>query len=195
MKKRKISPVVFLMLLSFAGFIAGVLFLSLRRENWILQQELMNQDFMDKIEKVKVDRAAYFFGCLLYRFKSFFLLFLLAFSTVNVISNVLFFSLYGFFAGVMMELLMMRYGIQGMWICLSAMLPHSVFYYWGFLQLGTWCLNMENEKTHHRVSKITKLKHIKDRKRLWLAFTFVFLGCFAESFLEIRKIFFLFWKV
>lgn len=187
--KIRIPPVLFLLIILFLGILAGMLFVVLKHENWLLQEGIFNQNFMYRIENIDIDKRAYFFLCFAKRMKSFLLLFLLAFSSINFITNFIFFLVYGFSLGSMLELLVVRYGMQGMGIYLVMTLPQGIFYFCGFILLGCWCLSMEKEASYLRDKKVEKIRKIQNKRELTMAFFLIFSGVLLESFLNFGKIF------
>ena len=190
--KGKISPILLILIISILGFITGIFTIVLWQENWLITDGILNQDFIYKIEELTIDKRALFFLCMEKRLRAFFLLFLLVFSTVNVFANVLFFFLSSLYIGSVIELLTIRYGMQGILMYVSLVLPQGVFYILGYLMLGCWCLNMEKNEEGKIQKKKDKVRNVSDKGRLFTAFIFVFIGIMLESYanLEIFKIFF-----
>ena len=192
--KNRIPPILLILFMSILGFITGVLTIALWQENWLVNEGILNQDFIYKIEDINIDKRALFFLCFGKRLRAFFLLFLLAFSSVNVFTNVIFFFLNGLYIGSIMELFIIRYGMQGLLMYLSFVLPQGIFYMIGFLVLGCWCLGQErvgNERVgNERRKKKEKIQTVKDQGRLGVSFMFVFVGIILESYVN-SKIFFL----
>lgn len=190
--KGRISPILLLLIISILGFISGVLTIALWQENWLITDGILNQEYIYKIEELTIDKRALFFLCMGKRLRAFFLLFFLAFSTVNVFANVLFFFLSSLYVGSVIELLTIHYGMQGILMYLTLVLPQGLFYVLGYLTLGCWCLNMEKSGDEKTLKKKDKVQKFKDKGRLITAFLFVFIGIILESYvnLEIFKIFF-----
>jgi len=189
--KDKISPIIFILFLSILGFISGILTIAFWQENWLICDGVLGQEFVYQIEDLNINKRALFFLCMEKRLRAFFILFLLAFSTVNVFSNITFFFLHGLYIGSVMELFTIRYGIQGILVYLSMILPQGIFYIPGFLSLGCWCLNMEKIQGNVSEKKIGKLRKNMDKRRLGVAFMLVLTGILLESFVN-SKIFFIF---
>lgn len=189
--ERKIPPIFLLMLLSGFGFFIGVFSLALWQGNFLVSDNVLGQEFMYQIADLRIDKRALFFLCFWKRFRAFFLLFLLAFSSVNLFTNVVFFFLNGLYIGSMMELFAMRYGVQGILMYLSFVLPQGIFYVIGFLSLGCWCLKLEWTQDNFVNRKIGKIKTGLNKKTLIVAFLFILAGVLLESFIN-SEIFFLF---
>lgn len=174
------------------GFVSGIFTIALWQENWLITEGIFNQDFIYKIEEVMIDKRALFFLCLEKRLCAFLLLFLLAFSSVNIFSNFLFFFLHGLCVGSMMELLTICYGLQGSLMYISLVFPQGIFYMMGYLILGCWCLKMEKNGRGERRGKADKVQNIMNKGSLVTALIFVFIGIMLESYvnIELFKIFF-----
>lgn len=188
----RFSPILLILIISILGFVLGVLSIALCQENWLITDGILNQDYIYKIEKLTIDKRALFFLCMEKRLRAFFLLFLLAFSTVNIFANVLFFFLSSLYVGSVIELLTIQYGMQGIWMYLVLVLPQGIFYVLGYLTLGCWCLNMEKSGDGKTQKKKDKVQNFKGKGKLITAFVFVFIGIMLESYVnsEIFKIFF-----
>ena len=190
-KVYKIPSVILVLLISGFGFVTGVLTVGLGQENWLVSEKILEQDFICRINEICIDKRALFFLCLGRRLRAFFLLFLLAFSSVNVFSNVLFFFLHGLYVGSVMELFTVRYGWQGIMMYLSLVLPQGIFYVLGFVILGCWCWNLEKITITVVNRKAEKVKKVRGITRVVIAFLLIFLGCAAESYISL-EIFYLF---
>lgn len=190
--KIKIPPILFILIIFVSGILSGMLYMVLKSDNWFIKEEIFSQIYMYKIEDMDIDKRACFILCFVKRMKSFLLLFLLAFSSINFITNTVFFFTYGFSFGCLMQLLVIRYGMQGMGIFFSMTLPHAFFYFLGFLSLGCWCLGMENNERCLRNKKKEKLREIQRKRNVVIAFLFIFSGVLFESFFNLGKLLFSF---
>lgn len=188
----KISPLFFILMTTGLGFVFGVISIAFWKGNWLISDGILNQDFIYKIEEINVNKRALFFLCLEKRLGAFFLLFLLAFSSVNVWANIFFFFLNGLYMGSIIELMSMRYGIQGILMYMSLVLPHGFFYTVGYLKLGCWCLKIEKSIYEELRKKEAKVRYFKNKGSLIAALAWVLLGVVLESYvnLKIFKIFF-----
>lgn len=183
--RKIVTPLVYILLITFIGFITGVLSIALWKENFFFGDGILEQKFIFKIQDVNMDKRALFFLCLGRRLRAFFLLFLLAYSSVNVLSNTLFFSLNGFYIGSVMELLAIRYGIQGLWIYMGMIFPQGIFYAFGFACLGCWCLNMEVRQEQGIRGKVKKIQNSIDWKKILLSLGAILLGIILESYVNV----------
>jgi len=188
----RISPILLIFIISILGFISGILTIALWQENWLITDGILNQDYIYKIEELTIDKRALFFLCLEKRLRAFLLLFLLAFSSVNIFTNVLFFFLHGLYIGSVMELLVIRYGMQGFCMYASFILPQGIFYFIGYLSLGCWCLKMEKGAGGERSDKKEKIQQFRNKGQLLLSFISVLIGIMLESYVNsyFLKIFF-----
>lgn len=185
----KIPPILFIIILSILGYIVGVCITAFWQENWLICDEILGQEFVCRIEDLSIDKRAYFLLCVGKRFRAFLLLFLLSFSSVNVFANVCFFFITGIYSGCMMEMFVIRYGVQGIFMYLSLVLPQAFFYIPGYFSLGCWCLNRENIQGSIRDKKKEKIRHV-NMKRIFYIIIFIIMGTILESFVN-TKIFLL----
>jgi len=190
--RSRISPVFLIITISMIGFVSGAFTIALKQENRLITEGILNRDFIYKIEELTIDKRALFFLCLEKRLRAFLLLFLLAFSSVNIFTNVLFFFLHGLYIGSVMELLVIRYGVQGFGMYASFVLPHGIFYFIGYLSLGCWCLKMEKGACDERSDKKEKIQQFRNKGQLLLSFVSVLIGIMLESYVNsyFLKIFF-----
>ena len=189
--KYRIPPILLLLILCGVGFFTGVFSMALRKGNFLVNDNVLGQEFMYQMADLRIDKRALFFLCFWKRMRAFFLLFLLAFSSVNLFTNAVFFLLNGLYIGSVMELFSMRYGLQGILMYLSFVLPQGVFYAMGFLSLGCWCLRLEWSQHGFADKKIGKIKTGLNKKTVFMAFLLILIGVLLESFIN-SKIFFLF---
>ena len=190
--KDRISPLFIILIVTVVGFVSGVFSIAFRQENCLITDGILNQDFICKMEEIIINKRALFFLCMEKRLGAFFLLFLLAFSTVNVGMNLLFFFLNGLYMGSIMEVFAVRYGIQGILMYVSLVLPQGLFYVIGYLNLGCWCLKLEKSIYGEQQKKQVKVRRFTNKSQLMLAFFLVLAGIILESYVNLAffKIFF-----
>ena len=186
----KISPAAWIVMLAVFGFLLGTLSIALRQEHWLIKEGILNQEFIFDIENISVDKRALFFFCLGRRIHAFFLLLLLSFSSVNIFINCVFFVINGFCAGSILELLIIRYGIQGLGMYFTLIFPQGMFYVLGFGILGCWCIKQEKNISNIQNKKVGKIKNMKNKKALVLSFFLIMIGIIAESYVNPKIIFF-----
>lgn len=186
----KIPSLILIAVISIVGFMFGVFTIALWQENWLVNQGILNREFIYQINNLKIDKRALFFLCFGKRLRAFFVLFLLTFSSVNRFSNLVFFGLNGFYVGSIMELFTVRYGMQGIIMYLSLVLPHGIFYVIGFVILGCWCLNMEKGGYSGVYKRKEKVKSIKKKGALIISLIMILFGAILESY--VNNNFFLF---
>lgn len=177
-----IPSVLLIVIIALSGFIIGVLTIVFGMEKQLLSQEIISQELLGQIKNLTIDKRAVFFLCLGKRLRVFLVLFLLAFSKVNVFVNFLFFFLNGFYMGSVMEVFAVRYGMQGIAAYLSLTLPQGIFYIIGFMLLGCWCLNLEKITISHK--NMEKIKKAGDRVRFIISFLMIFIGIVFESYVN-----------
>jgi len=83
-----------------------------------------------------------------------------------------------------MELLVIRYGMQGFGMYASFVLPHGIFYFIGYLSLGCWCLKMERGAGGERNDKKEKIQQCGNKGQLLVSFICVFIGIMLESYVN-----------
>ena len=183
--KEKIPPIIIILFLSIFGFIIGVVTMVFGYENRWINDGLLGQEFIYKIEDLNIDKRALFFLCLEKRLRMVGILYLLSFSSVNVFINIVFFLICGIYVGSVMEIFVIRYGIQGMLMYFSLVLPHAFFYILGYFSLGCLCLNMENTQGSIRNKKRDKLRNI-NKKRIICILILILIGIILESFVNTK---------
>ena len=193
MKKNRIEipPMILIIFAVFGGFIAGVLYIALWKENGLISEGVLNREFISDITTLKIDKRALFFLCLGKRMRAFFLLFLLSFSSVNFWVNFAFFLLSAFYAGSVVEILTIRYGMQGIAMYFTMIFPQGLCYILGFLILGCWCLKRERIESSLRERKIQKIRKIENKKAVMVSWLLILAGIIIESYIN-PKIFFFF---
>ena len=187
----KIPPMIWILILSILGFVIGTLTIAFRQENWLIKEGILNEEFIYDTESLMIDKRALFFLCFGRRIRAFFLLFLLSFSSVNIFSSSFFFLVSGICTGSIMEMCAIRYGMQGIGMYVTMIFPQGIFYALGFGILGCWCLNQEKMQSSVKNRKIEKLRNIKNKKAVGVAFLLVLIGIVLESYVN-PKIFFFF---
>ena len=192
MKKIRIEipPIILIAFVVFVGFIAGVLSIALWKENWLISEGILNSEFISDITELKIDKRALFFLCLGRRMRAFFLLFLLSFSSVNYLVNTVFFFISGFYVGTMMEILTVRYGMQGVAMYFTMIFPQGLFYMLGFWMLGCWCLKQENVESSLKNRKIQKITKIRNKRAVSVSWILVLTGIIVESYINPQIFFF-----
>lgn len=182
----KISPLILLGIVCAAGIVSGIVTIAFWQENWLITEGILNQDFISKIEELIIDKRALFFLCLEKRLSAFLLLFLLAFSSINIVINILFLFLNGLYIGSILELLTIRYGMQGTFMYLAFVFPQGIFYAMGYLILGCWCLSLERNTKGQKNKKRDKVCQFTDKGRLMIALLFIVIGIVLESYVNLK---------
>ncbi len=188
---KQIPPIVLIVFLCILGFMLGVLTIAFQQENWLVKEGILNQDFIYEFELLKIDKRAVFFLCLGRRIRAFFLLFLLAFSSVNLFVVFSFFVISSFYVGSIVEMFAIRYGMQGIAMYVTMIFPQGIFYCLGFFSLGCWCLRQEGREGKLNEQKMKKVREIRNKKVVFAAFLLILVGIIMESYIN-PKIFFFF---
>ena len=102
-----------------------------------------------------------------------------------MVTNAGFFFLHGLYIGSVLELLTIRYGIQGILMYVAFVMPQGIFYILGYLILGCWCLGMEKNTKGEQKNKRDKVYQFADKGRLMTAFLFIFIGIIMESYVNL----------
>ena len=178
-------PLGHIFVIVFLGFVTGVLVVALGKDNFLLNDGILNSEFLMKMQDINVDKRSLFFLCLGERLRAFILMVLLAYSTINVFYCNLYFALQGFYIGSVMELLAIRYGGYGMFLYLGMIFPHGIFYGLGFLCLGCWCLQLEKTSETGIRRKVEKLRDNSNRIKVWIALGFILVGVILESYVNL----------
>lgn len=168
------------------GFVTGVSFVAFGKNSTFWGEGILNGEFINQIRELSVDKRVLFFVCLGKRMRDFLLLILLAYSSVNVFVNTLFFGVQGFYIGCVMELLAIQYGIDGLLLYAKMVFPQGLFYVWGFVTLGCWCLGMEKFQSQGIKRKVEKLRTTGEFKRVVIAFLTVLTGIILESYIGVE---------
>lgn len=187
----KIRPIVFIVFFIVLGFITGVIWIALWKENRFLSEGILDEKFIRNVEEMVIDKRAMFILCLGEKMRSFVLLFLLSFSSVNFWVTNLFFLISGVAIGSIVEVLIIRYGMQGILMYLTMIIPQGLFYGLGFILLGCWCLQNERNDSSLRNKKVQKIKNLKKSKAIFASFFLLLIGVFLESYVN-PKIFLFF---
>ena len=182
--KKKITPLSYILVICFAGFVTGVLLVVFSKENIFVRDGLLEQKFLWKMQEIDVDKREIFFVCLGERLRSFFLLLLLSYSSVNILFQGIFFGMQGFYTGTVMELLAVRYGGKGIVFYLEMIFPHGLFYFTGFLILGCWCLQKKIFRETGFRTRIEDIERKNRRYKICLAFFLVIVGIIMESYVN-----------
>lgn len=176
---RKIPSLPCIVFLCIFGFLTGVCLISLWEENIYFRENILDIDFIHEMNNVYVDKRALFFLCMEKRLRAFFILIVMSASMWNGVIVFSFFAFSGFAAGSIIELLVIRYGWEGVTLYFSAVFPHGILYLLGYLLIGCWCLNREKERIQNAVS---------DKKLgiLFMAFLIILLGIYLESTFSVK---------
>ena len=134
--KQKIPSLPCIIFVCMFSFILGTTMVSIWQENIFFQKNIFNVEFLREISNVYIDKRALFFLCLKERLGAFFILFLVSSTIWNIVFEFSYFMLHGFAIGCVVEVLIIRYGWNGVIIYLSAVLPQCILYTIGYLILG-----------------------------------------------------------
>lgn len=172
---------IYILFLFIVGFLTGVITMCLMEDNWLMQANMLDQNFIAKINYIEIDKRALLFLCMGKRLRAFFLICLLSFSVVNVFSTSFFFVSSGIYIGSIMEILAIRYGVKGLLFYLAMTMPQGIFYVAGFAMLGVWCLKVEKIIENTGAKKQIR---VNEKGQLFLSFGAIILGILLESYVN-----------
>lgn len=168
-----------LLLLFTGGFSAGIVWVSLGREGWLLAALQLEPDFLWKIEQISVDKRALFFLTAGKRLSAFFLLWLLSYSLFGRAAVLGYFGYSGLCAGSVLELLMIKYGLKGLVFYFGLIFPQIIFYIPSYILVGNFCLKRANGSTGE--GRTIKKPFASG---LWLGLGTLLIGIFLESYVN-----------
>ena len=168
-----------LILLFTGGFSAGIVWVSLGREGWLLAALQLEPDFLWKIEQISVDKRALFFLTAGKRLRAFFLLWILSYSLFRRVGTLGYFLYGGLCAGCVMELLIIKYGIKGLLFYLGLIFPQALFYIPGYMLMGNFCLR--RARGYGMPQKAGQKKNLG---RAGLVLGILMAGTFLESYVN-----------
>ena len=177
--KQKIPSLPCIIFVCMFSFILGTTMVSIWQENIFFQKNIFNVEFLREISNVYIDKRALFFLCLKERLGAFFIMFLVSSTIWNIVFVFSYFMLHGFAIGCVVEVLIIRYGWNGVIIYLSAVLPQFILYTIGYLILGCWCLNREKTETKDNLSE-------RKLGMIFIAFFINLLGIYIESAFSLK---------
>lgn len=166
------------------GFLLGLVIISLTRESWLPVIPWLEPDFLWKIEEMSVDKRALFFFVSGKRLRAFFLLWLLARSFFPRAISSLFFLYQGFTAGMVMELLIIKYGLKGVGFYLGMVFPQALCYLPGYFLLGVFCLKKRNRVENVGFEGEERGKRRKSVRELMTGLGIIMIGIIMESFVN-----------
>lgn len=177
--KQKIKALPCIVFVCIISFLFGTGMISLWQENLFFQKNILNVDFFREISNMYIDKRALFFLCLKERLGAFFIMLLMSSTIWNIAFVLFYFMLHGFAIGCVVEILIIRYGWNGVAIYLFTVLPQCILYVIGYLILGCWCLNRE---------KAESKDNLAERKlgMIFVAFIINLLGIYIESVFSLK---------
>lgn len=127
MKKYTVKEAV-LTLLFFAGFLGGVLFISLWGNTYLRESELIGIENLRMLGKTQTNAQSLFLYLLPLRLKVFLIMGLLGYTAAGLPALLLFLGWIGFTSGAFSCLLIARLHLMGLLFFLAAILPQALFY-------------------------------------------------------------------
>lgn len=110
------------------GFTIGVAITNIFAQSILLQEGYFSTYSLERLQYVQIDSNKLFFGILQNRFQIVLLIFIMATTIIGVISAHLFAGWYGFSMGIMITVLVNRFGLKGSILFAACILPQVIFY-------------------------------------------------------------------
>ncbi|MFI3177893.1 MAG: stage II sporulation protein M [Eubacteriales bacterium] len=116
------------MILFLFGFMVGVIALHFLDQTWGMQSILINQELLQRMEQIQLDKNAYFQFVLQERVFLFITLIILATTMIGMVICNGYLAWYGFTLGIMLAALTMEYGIKGILLYFLYAFPQVLLY-------------------------------------------------------------------
>lgn len=110
------------------GFTLGVAITNIFAQSILLQEGYFSTYSLERLQYVQIDSNKLFFGILQNRLQIVILIFIMATTIIGVISAHLFAGWYGFSMGIMITVLVNRFGLKGSILFAACILPQIIFY-------------------------------------------------------------------
>ena len=138
-KKFKIGERLPLPYLFMAGMAVGLILMTLGRTTLFEETGLLNEESLYQMKYMTVDRNALFWYILGIRFKNVAILAVLATTYLGLAAVCTMTISYGAAAGMFLAAAMMRYGVKGILLAVTAIFPRYLLYVPAFFFLLVWC--------------------------------------------------------
>lgn len=170
------------------AFLAGILLANLMGREEISNAGILNDYFIEKFKYTGVNGESLFFYILKERVPVMVLLFLLAFSSLGMISGILFLGWQGFSIGFMMSTAIAKYGGKGIFLILGGLFPQYLFYIPVYILYCYFALFLQKRIYGEQRNSLTagergKIYGIGVLVALILLFIFI-AGIFLESYIN-----------
>lgn len=168
-----------------AGFVVGVLYLSIFGRSAVHDTTLMSPYFFSKYRYLEFASEELFLHCLKARLSTFILLWLAGLTVIGSFLVHAYLFWLGAALGITVTAAAMKLGVQGILICIASGLPHFVLY----VPVGCWLLK---KICRMAGSKELTWRQWKNSKRLFCSYLLVlavgaalfFPGAFLESYVN-----------
>ncbi len=121
------------------GFTIAVVLTNIFAQSILLQEGYFSTYSLERLQYVQIDSNKLFFGILQNRFQIVILIFIMATTIIGLISAHLFAGWYGFSMGIMIAVLINRFGLKGSILFAACILPQVIFYVPAFNCLLSEC--------------------------------------------------------
>ncbi|MBU9739010.1 stage II sporulation protein M [Diplocloster agilis] len=115
-------------LLFMAGLIGGVLFANLFGKNYLNQTGILSDYFLSKYKYMEIDYGNLFFYILGKRSMGILFLWIMGVTVLGCPAVWLYLVWYGFSAGMILSMSVMKFGVKGLMLCVGGILPQYVVY-------------------------------------------------------------------
>lgn len=190
MEKKKVirtSPGINLMILFMTGFFLGAV-MAIKKEAIFPEKNIFTMDYFEELRNITLDSKAVLLLALGKRFRSVILFLLLSSSAAGLWYLTFFILSFGFSMGIALELLILNFGFTGAGIYLLIILPHGIFYFFGYSIL--W-VNEIKKKRRNREYLMTQEERKEEKSKLFLALFLLILGAFLEAYLNFFSLLFM----
>lgn len=149
------------------GLLLGILTVILWKSLWLEQLNILDEEYLCRIQQLEVHQQELLFHVLWIRFKP--IIFLLLISTTRYLKIAVWqISLwYSFLCGFLCTISFIRYGLKGFLLLAIASFPQGIFYIIGSVYCWSWCLMKQRRK-----------------KEILYFMGFILLGCLIETTIQ-----------
>ncbi len=170
------------------GFTIGVAITNIFAQSILLQEGYFSTYSLERLQYVQIDPNKLFFGILQNRFQIVLLIFIMATTIIGIISAHLFAGWYGFSMGVMITVLINRFGLKGSILFAACILPQVIFYVPAFNSLLNECRDIsyilflpQRSSPYHEHGSTPSFKRIP---RILMSLGVVIIGILLESYVN-----------
>lgn len=184
-KQKRSLKVSFFFFLFILFFIVGIITVFLVEDQFIDHETFLRIGTLERLQEIEVDATKMLYLCIRERIIGMLLLILFAFTNIGNVLLVFFVSGMGCMAGMLLEVLSLRYGIKGILLFVAGVFPQYLFYSLAFILL----LQVKYQGAYHRMGSdyhkgMEQHEQIKKVVQLSGVLFIVFVGVLAESYIN-----------